>query len=257
MHSLLERIRSRVLADFATADSAHDIGHLDRVAELAARIAEELRMDPLPAQVAAYVHDYHRIEEVRQGRRPISPEEAEAAVRAVLGACEVPEDWHPTVLRAVELTGKYAFAGEELDRECPTAAAVHDADNLEAIGAVGIGRAFAFGGMLGEPLWDPHTDLKDTYREGKTSSILGHLYEKLIRLEADMLTEPGRRMAVGRTQLLHAFAAEFRAEWDAHLGTGTNHAHPLVEWEPRTGFLRVVDAQHRTAEPVVRIGFRG
>ncbi|MEU9489526.1 HD domain-containing protein [Streptomyces decoyicus] len=246
MTSILDRIRDRVRADFTDADPAHDIHHLDRVAALAGDIAARLGGDPLTAQVAAYVHDYHRVEEAKQGRRPIRPEEARAAVLDVLARCGVPEEMHGTVLHAVELTGRYRFGGDDLDNQSVIAAAVHDADNLDAMGAIGIGRAFAFGGLLGEPLWSPGTQLKERYAEGETSSVLAHLYEKLVRLEKDMLTEPARRLAAERAQLLHRFAAEFRTEWgdeDASCGTvcpdGTR-----VHWEPRTRFLSVTTPEN-------------
>lgn len=251
--TVLERVRAHVVADFAAADPAHDIGHLDRVAFLAADIAVALGADPLPAQVAAYVHDYHRVEEAKQGRRPIRPEEASAVVSYVLAQCAVPDEWHAVILRSVELTGQYRFAGEELDSECLVAAIVHDADNLDAIGAIGIGRAFAFGGVLGEPLWNPHASLKGTYEEGHTSSVLAHLYEKLVHLENDMLTGPARAMAADRTLLLHRFAANFRLEWDG----GKMPLHPSFNWDPLTRFLQVRVPQGDRCEPSIRIAFRG
>ncbi|MFG6201075.1 HD domain-containing protein [Nonomuraea sp. JJY05] len=252
MNAIVEKVRARVAVDFASADSAHDLGHLDRVAALAEEIAAGTGADPRIARVAAYVHDYHRVEEARQNRRPIRPEDARAAVLEVLEGCGVPQDWHPPILRAVELTGRYRFADEELDDRCAIAAAVHDADNLDAMGAVGIGRAFAYGGLLGEPLWDPGTALKELYKEGETSSVLAHLYEKLVRLEQDMLTEPARRMAADRALLLHRFAAGFRSEWDRGQAAGAR-----AQWDPRTRFLSVQEPRDDADEPVVRVSFRG
>ncbi|MET7336081.1 HD domain-containing protein [Nonomuraea sp. NPDC005650] len=249
MNAILEKVRARVAVDFATADPAHDIGHVDRVAALAGEIAARTGADPRIARVAAYVHDYHRVEEARQDRRPIRPEDACGAVLRVLEECGVPQEWHPPILRAVELTGRYRFADEELDDQCAIAAAVHDADNLDAMGAIGIGRAFAYGGLLGEPLWDPESALKDVYQEGETSSVLAHLYEKLIRLEQDMLTEPARRLAADRALLLHRFAAGFRSEWD--------RGQARVRWDARTRFLSVEAPRGDDDEPVVRVSFRG
>ncbi|MFF4621507.1 HD domain-containing protein [Nonomuraea jabiensis] len=252
MNPILDKVRARVAVDFATADPAHDIGHLDRVAALAGEIAARTGADPRIAQVAAYVHDYHRVEEARQNRRPIRPEDARAAVLEVLQGCAVPQDWHASILRAVELTGRYRFADEELDDGCAIAAAVHDADNLDAMGAIGIGRAFAYGGLLGEPLWDPATALKEVYREGETSSVLAHLYEKLVRLEQDMLTEPARRMAADRALLLHRFAAGFRSEWDRGQAPGSR-----VLWDSRTCYLSVQEPRGDADDPLVRVSFRG
>ncbi|MDX3105057.1 HD domain-containing protein [Nonomuraea angiospora] len=252
MNAILEKVRARVAVDFATADPAHDLGHVDRVAALAGEIAARTGADARIAQVAAYVHDYHRVEEARHDRRPIRPEDARAAVLEVLEGCGVPQEWHPPILRAVELTGRYRFAEDDLDDGCPVAAAVHDADNLDAMAAIGIGRAFAYGGLLGEPLWEPGTALQEVYQEGETSSVLAHLYEKLVRLEQDMLTEPARRMAADRALLLHRFAAGFRSEWDRAQAAGSR-----VWWDPRTRFLSVEEPRGEADEPVVRVGFRG
>ncbi|MFJ6183419.1 HD domain-containing protein [Streptomyces sp. NPDC092295] len=255
MVTLLDRVRAHVRADFAAADPAHDINHLDRVAALAGDIAARLSADPLSAQVAAYVHDYHRVEEARQGRRPIRPEEARTAVLDVLERCEVPQELHGTILRAVELTGRYRFGGDDLDGEDVIAAAVHDADNLDAMGAVGIGRAFAFGGLLGESMWDPGARLKELYAEGETSSVLAHLYEKLVHLEKDMLTEPARRLAAERAFQLHRFAAEFRSQW-GNEDTVSRPGGTRVHWDPLTRFLAVAP-QPSPDGAVTRIGFRG
>lgn len=249
-------VRARVAADFAAADPAHDLAHLDRVAHLAGVIAAELGADPTPARVAAYVHDYHRVAEARQGWRPLRPEQAASAVTAVLTRCAVPRAWHAEIHQAVALTGRYGFGGDDLSGAGPTALAVHDADNLDATGAVGIGRAFAFGSLLGQPLWDPDTTPRATYAEGATSSVLAHFYEKLVRLEDDMLTEPGRRLAADRTLLLHRFAADFRTEWEA--GTPAASGAGRVRFDAATRFLSVTT--HREpphAAATTRIAFRG
>lgn len=70
---------------------------------------------------------------------------------------------------------------------------LRDADKLDALGAIGIGRAFMYGGHLGAPRWDPGAELQATYRPGATSSVIAHFYEKLERLDEEVLTAPGAR----------------------------------------------------------------
>jgi uncharacterized protein len=253
---VIERVRNRVRGDFAAADAAHDMSHLDRVADLCAAIASDLGTDPGPAQAAAYVHDYHRLLESRQGLRPVPPEAAESEILAVLHACDVPSAWHAVILGAVELTGRYGFGGDRLVAD-PTsvAAIVHDADNLDAIGTVGIARAFAFGGLLGEPLWDPEAEMKQVYSEGRTSSVLGHLYEKLVRLERDMLTEPGRRIALDRTRELHRFAGRFRTEWAGIAAPGPDTA-PAARWDPVTRYLTATNTGADDKQESSHLSFR-
>ena len=253
MNVSVTAVRRQVVEDFASADVAHDVAHLDRVAELAARIALELGADAglaRVARVAAYVHDYHRLLEAgREGRRPVAPSEAAGAVEGVLGAAAVPAEWFGVVLAAVATTERYRCAGDvPLASVSPVGAAVHDADDLDAIGAIGVARAFAFGGLLGEPLWDPVAGVEGRYRPGTTASVLAHLYEKLVHLEHEMLTEPGRRLAAERAQVLHRFAADFRAEWGG-FGVG-----PWAEWDETTGFLTVQGAGEGL--PGARLTFR-
>jgi uncharacterized protein len=96
---------------------------------------------------------------------------------------------------------------------------VRDADRLEAIGAIGIARAFAFGGHKGRVLHDPtvipqpHADA-DAYLSGKTTTV-NHFYEKLLLLKERMSTDLGRRVAEHRHQVMLDFLDEFEREWRA------------------------------------------
>jgi uncharacterized protein len=233
----LNALRATVAADHAIADPAHDIGHLDRVAALATWIAQRLGIDPRPAQIAAYVHDYHRVAEARTGLRPLPVGIANDLVRSVLDAHRVPPRWYPDVLCAVDVTGRYRIAGDALAADlvevCPVAAAVHDADNLDALGVVGLARAVSYGALLGEPLWEPHAVIQATYAQGRSSSVLAHCYEKLVRLADEMLTQPGRELARLRLTDLLGVLGQLRTEFAAA------PAQPAEEWDPRTGYLRL------------------
>lgn len=234
----LADFRAAVAADHADVDPAHDLAHLDRVAATAAQIARLLGADPLRAQVAAYVHEYHRVLEARTGVRPIPVEQGQQLVRAVLTAHRVPRRWHAEVLAAVELTGRYRIAGDELPTDVGVAAAVHDADNLDALGVTGLARACGYGALLGEPLWNPAAGLAP-YRDGATSSVIAHCYEKLVHLPAEMLTEPGRQVATERLAALLGPLGRLRAELSGPLPPGGQ------VWDPATGYLRWRGSQLR------------
>lgn len=235
----LAALRATVAADHEVADQAHDVSHLDRVAALSGWIAERIGADPVLAQVAGYVHDYHRVAEARTGVRPLPAHAANDLVRAVLDAHQIPQRWYPTILRAVDATGRYRIAGDSLPADlvqtCPVAAAVHDADNLDAIGVVGLTRAVCYGTVLGEPLWDPAAALRAGgagYVDGRTSSIVAHCYEKLVHLAGEMLTDPGRSLAERRLGDLLGVLGKLRAELVADPAR-------RVSWDPDTGYLRV------------------
>ncbi|MFK5676287.1 MULTISPECIES: HD domain-containing protein [unclassified Ligilactobacillus] len=95
---------------------------------------------------------------------------------------------------------------------------VQDADRLDALGAIGIARAFAYGGAHHQPIYDPTVPVvmstnKETYRHHKETSI-NHFHEKLLHLEATMNTAAGKTMAHARTAYMQAFLTEFMREWN-------------------------------------------
>ncbi|WP_007024002.1 HD domain-containing protein [Saccharomonospora iraqiensis] len=212
MTTCLERVRRIVEEDFRDGDRAHDLGHLDRVSQLAAELAEQEGGDTEAAAIAGYVHDYHRLLERRTGV-PARPEEAEPDIRRALTRAEVPDSSRRLVLTAVAATDSFTFSGHSVDVCDTTAACVRDADILDAMGAIGIARAFLYGGMLGEPMWVPDSALRTRYREGRTSSVVAHFYEKLVRLHRDVVTDTGRRIADDRHHFLMEFLTRFHDEY--------------------------------------------
>ena len=91
---------------------------------------------------------------------------------------------------------------------------MRDADALDAVGAVGIARAFMYGGMKKEPLWDSDSSFSSVYTPGATVSVVHHFHEKLLKLSQDMATETGRKLAERR----HKFLALYLEQLAADLG---------------------------------------
>ncbi|RDI64068.1 HD domain-containing protein [Nocardia pseudobrasiliensis] len=221
-------VRELVLELFAGADSAHDLSHLDRVAGLTTALAAAEGGDLEIALLSVYLHDFHRVIERRERREHVSIEEAWGLTVRFLSELAVPaENWH-RVREIIEQTSAYSFGQGLLPEWSIEAAIVHDADNLDAIGAIGIARAFAYGGALGEPLWRPETLPAEHYSPGKTSSVIAHFYEKLLRLEADMLTATGKTLAQQRTRVMRTFLADFLGEWEQAIPRTR-----LTEWRDR------------------------
>jgi uncharacterized protein len=97
---------------------------------------------------------------------------------------------------------------------------VQDADSLDAMGAVGIARLFAYGGHKNRPIHDPsikpkmHKTFAYYKSNGKNETSVNHFYEKALLLKSRMLTKEGRKMASKRDAFMKAYLKEFLGEWD-------------------------------------------
>lgn len=194
-------VADEVRAYYAVDSSGHDMHHVWRVFGLAVEIAEETGADRAVVGAAALTHDLHRVLDDGTGQEPTKtlPE-----VRAVLQRVGFPEEMISAVEHCVAVHDEYEFRGMEREPGSLEAKVLRDADNLDAMGAIGVARTFAFGGAHGSPLWDP---------EGVAYSQLYHFEDKLLRLREEMHTDPARAIAEERHAFLETFRERFLAEW--------------------------------------------
>ena len=181
--------------------SGHDMHHVWRVFRLTQRFAGELGADRVVVGCAALTHDLHRVLGEGTG---CPPEETLQTVGSILAAAGLDSDRIDGVTHCVTVHDDLAFRGENPSPETLEAEILRDADNLDAMGAVGIARTFAFGGAHGTPLWDP---------DGEVYSQFYHFEDKLLRLPGEMHTEPARELAEERAAFLEWFRERFIAEW--------------------------------------------
>ena len=211
MSNFIEKLRTQFRENIV----AHDFPHLERVAKTAVFLArQETCIDIDVVQTAAYLHDFHRLVERRAGRH-VSPENAEPELKTFAAEhCDLAPARLEAVLSCIRFTERYACAGDDLRAAAPSREAmiVRDADMLDALGAVGIARAFMFGGYLGEPLWDAETPVRGQFVHGEAPSIVHHFYEKLFRLEEEMLTSSARALAAERTAYMRQFIYKLKRE---------------------------------------------
>lgn len=211
MPDLIDALRAHLGREFGPQCVGHALDHLDRVYRLADEISRHEGGDLVVLTAASYLHDYHRVVE-REGRA----DEAivEARIVDALEAVAFPGDRFDAVLSCIAFTDRYSFAGHALKASSLEAKIVRDADNLDAIGAVGIARAFMFGGHLGEPLWVAGVAPETTYRSGITSSVIHHFFEKLLLVRDDMLTSTGRALANARHDYMLDYLTRLQSEWN-------------------------------------------
>lgn len=195
---------AREMATSLNGDSSgHDLAHAWRVFSLGRSIATEEGADPHVVGLAALVHDRHR---VVNGAEFVHPEATLDDVEAILTDAGVTDrETIDAVRHCVAVHDDYEYRDDPRRPETIEAAVLQDADNLDALGAVGVGRCFAFGGDRGLSLWNPGDD--------EDPCVLGHFDEKLYRLVEECTTETAREIAAERTAFLEEFAERFRREW--------------------------------------------
>ena len=184
-------------------DSGHDWWHIERVRGLAKVINEEETLaDPFTLDIAVLLHDSADSkfagEDIEKGYARIS--------EFMCGNCltEI-KDQVLEVIKNVSFSKKNP--SDNLND--PLLLVLQDADRLDAIGAIGIARAFNYGGFRNNDIYIP-----DERSEGKSKSTIGHFYDKLLRLKDLMNTRTGRKIAEERHKFLEIFLEQFYEEWN-------------------------------------------
>ena len=208
---MTESVIKFVKGIFAYDCSGHDYHHTMRVYRLAMQIAEQENADMLIVQLAALLHD---VDDVK-----LSPETHEAKKNAVgfMNNNGVDDKVIASVCKIIDevsFAGTDSFVPSTLEGKC-----VQDADRLDAIGAIGIARTFAYGGSKGRRIHDPDikpmTNMnKADYIQNHNSTSINHFYEKLLLLKDMMNTETAKKMAMHRQAVMEDFLEEFMAEWE-------------------------------------------
>jgi len=216
-NDLLFRIETSIRDLFKVDTSGHDINHLKRTMNLARHIQTIEGGDELVIAAAALLHDVHRLEQLKTGQF-CSPEASLSQIEAILNKTGFPADRIDKVLHCVKYHEEYSFSVNGRTVDDLETLILQDADNLDAMGAIGIGRTFLFGGAHGVPMWVPEIPLpdRDTYDEETSMqdpSVLHHFHAKLLKLKNTMNTETAKRMAEARHQVMERFVVEFIAEW--------------------------------------------
>jgi len=197
--------------------SGHDFYHSDRVFKTALYIQKKEGGDKDIIAAAALVHDICRPWEKKTGKSHFGNEALEI-IRKVLIEAEITQEKIKPILDVVALHDIYDWTEKDSQKSIELQI-VQDADNIDAIGAIGIARTFSFGGHYNVPMYLPEEKLefRNDFVDGSAvgKSTIAHFYEKLLKLKENMNTITGKELAKKRHQVMETFLQQFFAEWES------------------------------------------
>jgi uncharacterized protein len=201
-----------VKSELKNAEAGHDWFHIERVWKNAKRIAENEICDMETVELAALLHDIAD-PKFHNGNEAIGPKKAKAFLESI----GIEETVAAHVIAIIEnMSFKNSFEASKFHSK--ELEIVQDADRLDAIGAIGIARAFHYGGFKNRKLYDPGIApnlnmSKSEYKNSDAPSI-NHFYEKLLLLKDRMNTESAKRLAENRHKFMEDFLSQFKSEWN-------------------------------------------
>ncbi|MGV3546514.1 MAG: HD domain-containing protein [Pedobacter sp.] len=212
MQHIIEQTINFVKKTLANAEAGHDWFHIERVYKTAQHINETEKADDLIVALAALLHDIAD-SKFNGGDEEIGPQKAGDFLENIGVDANIINE-----VRLIIKNLSYKASLGEINYFSKELNVVQDADRLDAIGAIGIARAFTYGGFKNRVLYDPsiQPNLNMTKEEYKntTAPTINHFYEKLLLLKDLMKTETGKKMAQQRHDFMLAYLDQFYQEWE-------------------------------------------
>ncbi|WP_099351597.1 HD domain-containing protein [Fredinandcohnia onubensis] len=193
--------------------SGHDWWHIERVRKAALQIGEKENANLFVVEMAALLHD------VADEKLNKSEEEGLMKVRNWLSSLQITDSEQKEI---IEIISTMSFkGGSRPPMKTIEGQVVQDADRLDAIGAIGIARTFAYAGAHGDLIYDPELPFresmtKEEYRNGKSTAV-NHFYEKLLKLKDTLNTNAAQKAAQERHDFMTAFLDQFYKEWNGQI----------------------------------------
>jgi uncharacterized protein len=222
---IITSVSESVKVILETEGSGHDWQHIRRVWTNAQSIGHAENAAMTPVELAALLHDLDDWKV--SGAHPGSYPDKAAAVMKERGIDVETIESVTTIIQNIDYKGSL-----DKDRALSLEAqVVHDADKLDAIGAVGIARCFVFNGHIGRLMFDPSVFPQDELTQAQYTDLsrekntgINHFFDKLLRLKDRMYTTEGQRLAAKRHDFMVSYLREFFAEcgcpeWVEHLDT--------------------------------------
>lgn len=213
-NTLISNTIDYVRKELAGAEAGHDWWHIERVWKNARKIAASETVNLLIVELGALLHDIADAK-FHDGDENIGPAKARNFL-ASLGTDETIIYEVEMIIRHISFKGgnfNKTYTSKELD-------VVQDADRLDALGAIGIARAFQYGGFKNREIYNPGipADLsmdKEAYKKS-TAPTINHFYEKLLLLKDRMNTNTGKQIAAERHLFMEEYLKQFYREWEGN-----------------------------------------
>ncbi len=212
MQATIQKTIDFVQRTLANAEAGHDWFHIERVFKTAQTINQQENGDELVVAFAALLHDIAD-PKFNNGDEELGPNMAASFLASIAVDAEVIAH---VKLIIQNMSFKNSFDGASFTSK--EMQIVQDADRLDAIGAIGIARAFTYGGFKNRVLYDPailpeeHLT-KESYKN-TTAPTINHFYEKLLLLKDMMNTDAGKAIATERHNFMLLYLDHFYKEWD-------------------------------------------
>jgi uncharacterized protein len=201
-----------VQKELQNAEAGHDWWHIQRVYKLALNIAKKEQVN---LEIVAYAALLHDIADAKfhNGDEEIGPQKAGEFLKSISESEE-------SIEHVQQIIRNMSFKSSlgEIKFTSPEMLVVQDADRLDAIGAIGIARAFTYGGFKNRELYNPAikpaiNQSKEAYKN-TTAPTINHFYEKLLLLKNQMNTKQGKAIAQQRHQFMEQYLEQFYKEWE-------------------------------------------
>lgn len=212
--SQIDAVVLNVKQQLQNAEGGHDWFHIERVWRNAKFIAQKENADLFVVELASLLHDIAD-SKFNNGDEEIGPRKA----KEILMTNNIASN---TIEHVIAIIENISFKGGNTPRTFDSIELqiVQDADRLDAIGAIGIARAFNYGGFKNRLIYDPtiQPDLKQTKEAYKNSTAptINHFYEKLLLLKDRMNTSTGIQLAEKRHQFMESYLEQFYSEWSGN-----------------------------------------
>ena len=203
---IIQKLRVKVKDFFDKDASGHNIDHLERTLNYALYLQSKEGGDRLVVGISAFIHDIHRILGAEKNSF-VSPKESLPVVKTFIEDLDITEEQKRHILYAIEHHEEYNFGDGGVKVNDIESKILQDADNLDAIGAIGIVRTFKYGMAHNVIDYDPSVPLyQNKYDESKEdASTIHHINNKLIRLGENMNTKTAKKLAQKKTKLMKDF----------------------------------------------------